>query len=87
MDELIIHLENLFEPWMSWDNYGRYNAKTWNDNDETTWTWQIDHIKPHSLFNYKSMENYGFKLCWALSNLRPYSSKQNFLDGISRIRH
>ena len=35
LDDLVKHLENKFEPWMTWDNYGK---------------WHIDHIKPKSLF-------------------------------------
>jgi hypothetical protein len=27
------------------------------------------------------MEEYNFKKCWALDNLRPYSSKKNLLEG------
>src|SRR5271165_4931052 len=74
IQELIKYLESQFEPWMSWTNYGKYNSKTWDDGNPITWTWQIDHIKPHSLFDYKSMEEEEFKECWALENLRPYSS-------------
>lgn len=81
------HLESLFEPWMSWDNYSRYNAKTWNDNDQSTWTWELDHIIPHSELKYKTVEDENFKKCWSLKNLRPLASKQNFLDGITRVRH
>ena len=87
MDELKSHLEQQFESWMNWKNYGKYNKNTWNDNDQLTWTWQIDHIIPHSTFNYESMEDEEFKKCWSLDNLRPYSSKQNFLDGVMRVRH
>jgi len=85
--ELQIHLENQFEPWMSWDNYGKYSAKTWNDNDPTTWKWNIDHIIPQSDLPYMSMEDENFKKCWSLDNLRPLSAKQNFIDGVSRMRH
>lgn len=74
------HLEKQFEPWMTWNNYGIYRVDIWDDNDPTTWTWQLDHIIPHSTFNYTSMEDQAFKDCWALSNLRPYSAKQNILD-------
>jgi len=28
-----------------------------------------------------------FRDCWALSNLRPYSAKQNQLDGATKLRH
>jgi hypothetical protein len=81
MQELKEHLENQFESWMTWNNHGNYKSKTWDDNDPTTWTWQIDHIIPHSQFIYISMEDQSFKDCWALSNLRPYSAKQNLIDG------
>ncbi len=85
--ELKEHLKNQFESWMNWSNYGKYNSKTWDDNNSTTWTWQLDHIIPHSTFNYTSMDSQSFKDCWALSNLRPLSSKQNFLEGMRRTRH
>ena len=87
INELKIHLENKFEPWMNWSNYGVYKTNEWNDDDVSTWKWQIDHIMPHSLFNYESMEDDGFKKCWCLNNLRPYSAKQNLLDGVNKIRH
>lgn len=85
--ELREHLESLFEPWMNWDNWGKYDAKIWDDNDPSTWKWQIDHIIPKSMFKYTSMEDEEFKKCWALENLRPYSAKQNFLDGCTKTRH
>lgn len=85
--ELKWHLECQFESWMSWSNYGKYNSKTWNDNDSSTWTWNIDHIIPQSDLPYISMEDNNFKKCWSLDNLRPLSSKQNCLDGTKRIRH
>lgn len=80
VEELKEYLEKQFEPWMNWNNYGRYIAKDWDDNDSSTWKWQVDHIIPHSKFHYTSMENQQFIECWALSNLRPYSAKQNLLD-------
>lgn len=79
-NDLIAWLEAHFETWMNWNNYGRYNKNTWNDNDSSTWTWQIDHIIPHSKYKYESMDCDEFRKCWSLSNLRPYSSKQNILD-------
>lgn len=87
IQELKEHLEKQFEPWMSWGNYGKYNMKIWNDDNQSTWTWQIDHIIPQSILPYVSMRDNNFKKCWALNNLRPLSSKQNFIDGITRIRH
>ena len=82
--ELKEHLEKQFEPWMNWNNRGNYDPKTWNDNDQSTWTWNLDHIIPQSKLPYTSMEDDNFKKCWALSNLRPYSAKQNVFDGNRR---
>lgn len=81
IQELKEHLEKQFEYWMSWENWGTYRINIWDNNDPTTWTWQIDHIIPHSTFNYISMEDQEFKDCWSLNNLRPYSAKQNIIDG------
>lgn len=83
-EELKNHLENLFEPWMNWSNWGVYSPDKWIDSDTSTWAWQIDHIIPQSKFLYDSMNELSFKECWALSNLRPYSAKQNSLDGNRR---
>ena len=85
--ELKEHLEQQFEPWMTWDNWGEYDPKVWDDNDPTIWKWQIDHIVPHSTFRYVSMDDESFKKCWALKNLRPLSAKLNLLDGIRKVRH
>jgi hypothetical protein len=85
--ELKEHLEQQFESWMTWSNWGKYNVKTWNDSDISTWTWNIDHIIPQADLLYTSMEDNNFQKCWALNNLRPYSSKQNVIDGVNRVRH
>jgi hypothetical protein len=87
LEDLKIHLESLFEPWMTQNNYGSYSVKNWNDNDSSTWTWNIDHIIPQSDLPFESMEDENFKKCWALTNLRPYSSKQNNIDGATHSRH
>jgi len=87
MQDLKEHLENQFEPWMTWNNRGKYDPKTWNDNDNSTWTWQLDHIIPQSDLPFSSMQEDNFKKCWTLSNLRPLNSKLNLLDGVNRIRH
>lgn len=81
IQELKTHLEKQFEPWMNWKNHGTYRLDIWDDTDSSTWTWQVDHIIPHSMFKYTSMEDQEFKECWKLSNLRPYSAKQNIIDG------
>jgi hypothetical protein len=87
IEDFMSHLQHQFEPWMTWSNHGKYNKKTWNDNDQETWKWQIDHIIPHSTFHYTSMDCQEFRECWALSNLRPLNAKQNVLDGVNKIRH
>lgn len=86
IEDLKLHLESKFESWMSWNNYGKY-SKAWQDDDESTWTWQIDHLIPQSCLQYSSMEDENFKKCWELSNLRPLSSKENHKDGVKRARH
>lgn len=55
--------------------------------NNNTWTWQIDHIIPHSKFIYKNMECSAFLQCWSLNNLRPYNAKFNIIDGATKIRH
>lgn len=87
IEELKEHLEKQFETWMSWKNRGNYIKSQWNTNDHTTWKWNIDHIIPQSDLLYSSMEEENFKKCWSLSNLRPYSAKQNLIDGANRTRH
>ena len=87
INELKTHLESQFKPWMNWNNWGRYNSAMWDDNDSSTWTWQIDHIIPQSYLPYDSMDHPNFQKCWALSNLRPLSAKQNIIDGVTLQRH
>jgi len=79
INDLKKHIEDQFEPWMNWDNWGKYIKSKWDDNDQSTWKWQIDHIIPQSSLKYESMEEENFKKCWALSNLRPLSAKENLL--------
>jgi hypothetical protein len=88
LEALFSHSDNLTpdsKVWMNWQNHSKYNPKTWDDHDPATWTWQLDHIMPQSLFDFSDPEQ--IRKCWALSNLRPLSSKQNTLDGALRIRH
>lgn len=97
INQLKKHIELLFSApenldhngkiWMKWESWGIYNSKIWDDNDSSTWTWNVDHIIPQSDLPYTSMEDENFKKCWSLENLRPYSAKQNVLDGVNRVRH
>jgi hypothetical protein len=41
IDEFKQHLESKFEPWMTWDNYGKYDGTE-------GYGWDIDHIIPTS---------------------------------------
>jgi len=86
IEELKIYLEKQFEPWMTWKNHGNYVLDNWDDNDPSTWVWQLDHIIPKYKLLYSSMEDENFKKCWALENLRPLSAKQNIIDGVRRNR-
>lgn len=61
------HLENQFEPWMNWDNYGKYMIDTFN------YGWDVDHIIPVSS---GTTEEEVVKLNH-YTNLRPLCSKIN----------
>jgi hypothetical protein len=56
LEELRSHFESLFQPGMSWDNYGE---------------WHIDHKIPVSRFDITSAECEEFRQCWSLENLQP----------------
>jgi len=62
LQQLKEHLENLFQPGMSWNNYGQ---------------WHIDHIIPRSAWKFEKPEYPEFKQCWALCNLQPLWAKDN----------
>lgn len=63
LEDLKQHLESQFTPEMNWSNYGEY--------------WELDHIIPQNLFNFKSMNDIDFQICWSLNNLRPLTRKEN----------
>lgn len=67
--ELKQHLESQFEPWMSWENHGKY--------DPNRKTWQIDHIIPQSKLPFDSFRHENFNKLWALENLRPLETIAN----------
>ena len=62
LDDLRKHLEDQFQPGMSWDNYGQ---------------WHIDHIIPVSLWCFEGPDDSEFKQCWALCNLQPLWAEEN----------
>jgi hypothetical protein len=67
------HLENQFEDWMTWDNWG-----VPKDGERT---WHIDHIHPQSLLPYDTLDHPNFLKCWSLSNLRPMDAIENIQKG------
>jgi hypothetical protein len=72
-EQFKIHIEQQFDSWMNWNNYGVYKI---NSNR----TWQIDHIVP--LATAKTEEDI-IKLNHYM-NLRPLCSKEN-LDKRDKI--
>jgi hypothetical protein len=74
IEELRKHIENLWEPWMHWNNYGGMS----NDKNKTWW---IDHIIPQSKLRYTSMNDPNFVKCWGLPNLRPLEKIANIKKG------
>lgn len=97
IEELKNHLESLFlhpdnltadgQIWMTWNNWGAYRCKNWNNDNASTWVWHIDHIIPHSTLSYTSMNDENFRKCWSLANLRPLRADINIIDGAARKRH
>lgn len=73
LSDLMRHLEQQFQPGMSWDNHGQFG-------------WHIDHIVPLAAFNFAAPDHIDFKRAWALTNLRPLWWQDNLkkhakLDG------
>ena len=66
-DQLRAHLEKQLLPGMSWENYGT--------------VWHIDHIIPVAAFNITSVDDFDFRRCWCLSNLRPLWKADNLRKG------
>lgn len=62
LEELKTHLESLFRPGMTWENYGE---------------WHVDHVIPKAAFTFTSADDPKFKECWALDNLQPLWANEN----------
>lgn len=60
------HIESLWEPWMTWENYGLYNG-------ELNYGWDIDHITPVS----SAINEEGVIALNHYTNLQPLCSKVN----------
>jgi len=66
LDDLMQHLEDVFQSGMTWHNYGE---------------WHIDHIIPLSAFNYETPFDLDFKKAWSLNNLQPLWARDNLSKG------
>lgn len=77
MDDLKSHLERLWKPWMSWDNYGVLSPDVR--------TWQIDHAMPQAMLPFSDFSDANFLQCWALSNLRPMEARLNLQKGCREV--
>ena len=69
--QLAEHLESLFKEGMTWENYGAASGERK--------TWQIDHKKPCSSFNFNYLEE--VRECWKLENLQPLWASDNIKKG------
>lgn len=70
-DSFRAHLESLFKPEMSWENYGTY--------------WEIDHIQPCCSFDLLLEEEQ--KKCFHWSNCRPLEVKENVRKGATEDKN
>ena len=63
IEDLMNHLESLFENNMSWENMGKDG-------------WHIDHIRPCASFNIANSEEQ--KVCFNWRNLQPINPEDNY---------
>jgi len=66
IEQLEVHIEKQFRLGMTWENHGE---------------WHIDHIYPHSLLPYDSMDHPNFLKAWRLENLQPLWAEENMSKG------
>lgn len=62
---LQVHIESLFRPGMTWENYGP--------------VWHIDHIRPCASFDLSNPEQQ--KICFHWTNLQPLFVQENLSKG------
>lgn len=67
-EQLAKHLESLWQPGMSWENYGAYRIGG-------SMTWHIDHIRPLASFDLTDPEQQ--KQCFHYTNLQPLWADEN----------
>jgi len=63
VEEARLHIEKLWQPGMSWENYNLH-------------TWHIDHIRPINTFDLTDVNQQ--KQCFHYTNLRPLWAKENW---------
>jgi hypothetical protein len=68
LEDLLVHLKNLFTDGMSWKLYLQGKI-------------HIDHIIPISLWKFESYNDREFKQCWSLCNLQPLWATDNLKKG------
>jgi hypothetical protein len=68
--ELKKHLEDQFEDWMTWENYG------WGDE-----CWNLGHRIPQAALRYEDQEDPYYRICWDLRNLFPQPQIENMKMG------
>ena len=66
VDDLKSHIESLFVDGMGWDNRSE---------------WHIDHIVPKSFFEFTSVKDVEFRMCWRLENLQRLWASDNISKG------
>lgn len=66
------HLESLFQPGMTWENYGAYRRGG-------PLKWNIDHIRPCVSFDLSDLEQQ--KICFHWTNLQPLWAPDNMAKG------
>lgn len=66
IENLKDHLQKLFQPGMTWNNYGKGG-------------WEIDHKRPIASFNFADETE--IRKCWSLKNLQPLWSHENKIKG------
>jgi len=67
------HLEKLWQPGMSWKNYGQWKLGE-------PMTWHIDHIKPCAMFDLSDPEQQ--RICFHYTNLQPLWALDNIRKGM-----
>ena len=68
-DALRMHFASLFEPGMSWDNYGLEDG-----------TWQVGHRIARAMYDPSNPED--VKRCWSMRNMFPQWSRENRKAGV-----